>query len=140
MGGALVLGYATRTPPQRLVGRLAGIISSSPLLRQSKDVRAPALVVRAGSLLGKLSATLTLKATVTPEVSALAFASGPVSRRFLKTNSGFVTLLAAHVSRSCHPEGVRRGPAVQANRDLPRRRRHAPRRAFLLLPLLVIVS
>ncbi|TNY20527.1 Alpha/Beta hydrolase protein [Rhodotorula diobovata] len=67
MGGALVLGYATRTPPQRLVGRLAGIISSSPLLRQSKDVRAPALVVRAGSLLGKLSATLTLKATVTPE-------------------------------------------------------------------------
>jgi len=68
MGGALVLGYATRTPPRPLVGRLAGIVSSSPLLRQSKGVKAPALIVRAGSLIGKLSAALTLKATVKPEV------------------------------------------------------------------------
>ncbi|GAA5838929.1 hypothetical protein JCM9279_003903 [Rhodotorula babjevae] len=67
MGGALVLGYATRTPPRPLVGRLAGIVSSSPLLRQSKGVKAPALIVRAGSLIGKLSGALTLKATVKPE-------------------------------------------------------------------------
>ncbi|BGP41667.1 hypothetical protein JCM10449v2_005658 [Rhodotorula kratochvilovae] len=67
MGGALALGYATRSPPSRFVDRLAGVVSSSPLLRQSKDIRAPLLVVRAGSLLGRLSASLTLKATVTPE-------------------------------------------------------------------------
>ncbi|GAA6054653.1 hypothetical protein JCM3770_002924 [Rhodotorula araucariae] len=67
MGGALALGYATRSPPSRFVDRLAGVVSSSPLLRQSKGVRAPALIVRAGSLIGRISGALTLKATVTPE-------------------------------------------------------------------------
>ncbi|GAA6007427.1 alpha/beta hydrolase [Rhodotorula paludigena] len=67
MGGGLVLGYCTGPDRSPLVDRLSGVIASSPLLRQSKAVRAPLFVVRAGSLLGKLSGSLTLKATVTPE-------------------------------------------------------------------------
>ncbi|GAA5978380.1 hypothetical protein JCM11641_004672 [Rhodosporidiobolus odoratus] len=67
MGGGLSLAYPTRTPALPLVNQLAGVISSSPLLRQAKAVRAPGLVVKAGSLLGKLSGALTLKAAVKPE-------------------------------------------------------------------------
>lgn len=68
MGGALVLAYCTRTPAYPNVNRLAGVISSSPLLRQAKGVRASGIIVKAGSWIGKLSPTLTLKAAVKPEV------------------------------------------------------------------------
>ena len=68
MGGALVLAYCTRTPAYSNVNRLAGVISSSPLLRQAKGVRASGIIVKAGSWIGKLSPTLTLKAAVKPEV------------------------------------------------------------------------
>ncbi|CDR44683.1 RHTO0S09e07646g1_1 [Rhodotorula toruloides] len=67
MGGGLVLAYSTRSPPSANVDRLAGVIASSPLLRQAKGVKASPLIVKAGSLIGKLSSTLTLKATVNPE-------------------------------------------------------------------------
>ncbi|GAA5864113.1 hypothetical protein JCM3774_006385 [Rhodotorula dairenensis] len=67
MGGALVLAYCTRTPAYSNVNRLAGVISSSPLLRQAKGVRASGIIVKAGSWIGKLSPTLTLKAAVKPE-------------------------------------------------------------------------
>ncbi|TKA51607.1 hypothetical protein B0A53_05484 [Rhodotorula sp. CCFEE 5036] len=67
MGGALVLAYCTRTPAYPNVNRLAGVISSSPLLRQAKGVRASGIIVKAGSWIGKLSPTLTLKAAVKPE-------------------------------------------------------------------------
>lgn len=72
MGGGLVLAYSTRSPPSANVDRLAGVIASSPLLRQAKGVKASPLIVKAGSLIGKLSSTLTLKATVNPEVRRLA--------------------------------------------------------------------
>lgn len=68
MGGALSIAFATRTPPSPALDKLKGVIASSPLLRQAKGVKAPALIVRAGGLLGKLSSTLTLKAEVKPQV------------------------------------------------------------------------
>jgi acylglycerol lipase len=71
MGGGLVLAYSTRSPPSANVDRLAGVIASSPLLRQSKGVKASPLIVKAGNLIGKLSPTLTLKATVNPAVRCL---------------------------------------------------------------------
>ncbi|GAA5977367.1 hypothetical protein JCM10908_004954 [Rhodotorula pacifica] len=67
MGGALVLAYCTRAATYPNVNRLAGVISSSPLLRQAKGVRASGIIVKAGSLIGKMSPTMTLKATVKPE-------------------------------------------------------------------------
>ncbi|POY76541.1 A/B superfamily hydrolase [Rhodotorula taiwanensis] len=67
MGGALVLQYCCRSTTYANVNRLTGAISSSPLLRQAKGVRAPSWMVKAGSLVGKLSATLPIKATVNPE-------------------------------------------------------------------------
>ncbi|BGP56809.1 hypothetical protein JCM8202v2_004440 [Rhodotorula sphaerocarpa] len=87
MGGALVLAYCTRTPAYENVNRLAGVISSSPLLRQAKDVRAPAWMVRAGSLVGKLSGTMPIKATVKPEhtcrdpVIQKAYANDPLCKQ-----------------------------------------------------------
>jgi len=67
MGGALALGYATRVPKPEGLSRVKGVVSSSPLLRQAKGVKASSLLVRAGSLLGKVSNKLTIKAEVKPE-------------------------------------------------------------------------
>lgn len=69
MGGALSIAFATRTPSSLALEKLKGVIASAPLLRQAKGVKAPALIVRAGGLLGKISSTLTLRAEVKPEVS-----------------------------------------------------------------------
>ncbi|GAA6064367.1 hypothetical protein JCM10212_004100 [Sporobolomyces blumeae] len=69
MGGGEVLGYPTRRPalPAFEACDFRGVVASSPLLRQAKSVRAPAFVVRAGSVLGRLSATLPINAKVKPE-------------------------------------------------------------------------
>ncbi|CEQ40198.1 SPOSA6832_01806, partial [Sporobolomyces salmonicolor] len=69
MGGGLALAYPTRSPPSPSVALLSGVIASSPLLRQAPAVKAPGIIVKAGSLLGRLSATLPIKATVKAEVS-----------------------------------------------------------------------
>lgn len=68
MGGALSCAYATRTPPSPSVNKLTAVVASSPLIRQTPAVKASALVVRAGSLVGKISSKLTIKAPVPPEV------------------------------------------------------------------------
>lgn len=68
MGGALSLAFPTRVPASAGVDKLAGVLSSSPLIRQAKAVKAPALLVRAGSVLGMLSSKLQMKAEVKPEV------------------------------------------------------------------------
>ncbi|GAA5930885.1 hypothetical protein JCM10213_003935 [Rhodosporidiobolus nylandii] len=87
MGGGLSLAYPTRIPPLPLVGEVAGVVASSPLLRQAKAVRAPGIVVRAGSLLGKLSGTLPLKAEVKAEdctrdpVAAETYAKDPLCKQ-----------------------------------------------------------
>jgi len=67
MGGALVLKFATSQPPLPGLDKLKGVVASSPLLRQSKGVRANWLTVKAGSLVGKLSGSLTMKAPLNPE-------------------------------------------------------------------------
>ncbi|GAA5856122.1 hypothetical protein JCM8547_002990 [Rhodosporidiobolus lusitaniae] len=67
MGGGLSLAFPTRFPPSPLVKELSGVMVSSPLIRQAKGVKAPNVIVKAGSLLGKLSGNWTLKATVKPE-------------------------------------------------------------------------
>ena len=69
MGGGLSLAFPTRLPPSAGVERLAGVIASSPLLRQAKAIKAPLLVVKAGSLVGMLSNKLPIKAEVKAEVS-----------------------------------------------------------------------
>lgn len=119
MGGALVLAYCTRTPAYENVNRLAGVISSSPLLRQAKDVRAPAWMVRAGSLVGKLSGTMPIKATVKPEVRAPLFWHASESFCTDRSPTVWVREPTAHLSRPGHPEGVRERPALQAGRHLP---------------------
>ncbi|GAA5898231.1 hypothetical protein JCM6882_000108 [Rhodosporidiobolus microsporus] len=77
MGGALSLAFSlgrcTSSPtshphtPSPLLSSLSGVLISSPLLRQSPSVKASPLIVRAGSLLGKVSGSLTLKAPVKAE-------------------------------------------------------------------------
>ncbi|KAM0751006.1 acylglycerol lipase [Meredithblackwellia eburnea MCA 4105] len=67
MGGALTIAFCTRPTPPAGVELLKGAIASSPLLWQSPGVKAPGLIVSAGSLIGKLSANLTLKAAVNPK-------------------------------------------------------------------------
>lgn len=69
MGGGLSLAFPTRSPPAAGVERLAGVLASSPLLRQAKAIKAPMLVVKAGSVLGMLSSKLPIKAEVKAEVS-----------------------------------------------------------------------
>ncbi|GAA5822343.1 hypothetical protein JCM11251_006308 [Rhodosporidiobolus azoricus] len=77
MGGGLTLAFslgrstssATSPPPSPspLPSSLSGVLVSSPLLRQSPAVKSPLWVVRAGSILGKVSGALTLKAPVKAE-------------------------------------------------------------------------
>ncbi|GAA5980555.1 hypothetical protein JCM5350_004344 [Sporobolomyces pararoseus] len=69
MGGALVLGYPTRKPllPNFNSTKFKGIVSTSPLIRQAPGVKAPAVVVKLGSLVGKLVPNLPLSAQVKPE-------------------------------------------------------------------------
>ncbi|KAK4706149.1 acylglycerol lipase, partial [Phenoliferia sp. Uapishka_3] len=67
MGGGLSLAFATRSPPSPGLELIKGVIASSPLLRQGAKDRAPKLIVRAGSIIGKISGSLTLKAEVKPE-------------------------------------------------------------------------
>ena len=71
MGGGLALAFPTRLPPSAGVDKLAGVIASSPLLRQAKAIKAPAIIVKAGSILGMLSHKLQLKAEVKAEVSGV---------------------------------------------------------------------
>lgn len=74
MGGGLSLAFATRSPASPGLDKVAAVVSSSPLLRQSPGVKASALLIKAGSLLGKLSGKLTLSAPVNPEVSFITWA------------------------------------------------------------------
>jgi acylglycerol lipase len=69
MGGALVLGYPTRSPclPNFVSSNFRGIISTSPLLRQSPGVKAPSIIVKLGSILGKALPNLPINAKVKPE-------------------------------------------------------------------------
>lgn len=68
MGGGLSLAFATRTPPSPGLDNIKGVLASAPLLRQSPGVKAPALVVRAGSILGAIAPSLSLKTVVAPAV------------------------------------------------------------------------
>ncbi|GAA5953625.1 hypothetical protein JCM21900_003366 [Sporobolomyces salmonicolor] len=87
MGGGLALAYPTRSPPSPSVALLSGVIASSPLLRQAPAVKAPGVIVKAGSLLGRLSATLPIKATVKAEdtcrdpVIQKAYAADPLCKQ-----------------------------------------------------------
>ncbi|GAA6015941.1 hypothetical protein JCM11491_007120 [Sporobolomyces phaffii] len=69
MGGALALAYPTRVPALAhfASAQFAGVVSTSPLLRQSPGVKAPALVVKLGALVGKLAPNLPINAQVKPE-------------------------------------------------------------------------
>ncbi|KAI5480651.1 hypothetical protein MNV49_007578 [Pseudohyphozyma bogoriensis] len=67
MGGGLSLAYATRKPPSKDLDKIKGVVASSPLLRQSPGVKTSLLIVRAGSVLGKISSTLRIKAEVKAE-------------------------------------------------------------------------
>ncbi|EIN06778.1 lysophospholipase [Punctularia strigosozonata HHB-11173 SS5] len=62
MGGAIVLGYATRSPPMKTVSSLAGVIASSPLLCQTKP--APKILRWVGGQASKILPNLTFKAEV----------------------------------------------------------------------------
>ncbi|GAA6016391.1 hypothetical protein JCM10207_003847 [Rhodosporidiobolus poonsookiae] len=87
MGGGLSLAFPTRTPAHPLVADLAGVVVSSPLIRQAREVRAHPLIVRAGSLVGKLSGGLRLKAEVKAEdctrdaAAAAAYMSDPLCKQ-----------------------------------------------------------
>ncbi|GAA5955916.1 hypothetical protein JCM3765_000038 [Sporobolomyces pararoseus] len=69
MGGAIVLGYPTRKPllPNFKTSNFKGIISTSPLIRQSPKVKAPPIIVKLGSIIGKLLPNLPLNAQVKPQ-------------------------------------------------------------------------
>lgn len=75
MGGALSLAFATSSPPLPGVSNLSGVLASSPLIRQAKGVKAPAVIVKLGSILGKISENMTLKAAVKSEVGALSYST-----------------------------------------------------------------
>ncbi|GAA5942846.1 alpha/beta hydrolase [Sporobolomyces koalae] len=69
MGGAIALAYPTRSPPlpNFVTADFAGVVSTSPLLRQSPGVKAPQFVVKLGSIVGKLVPNLPINAAVKPE-------------------------------------------------------------------------
>jgi len=62
MGGALVLTYVTSNLPG--VSKLAGVISSSPLINQADQVKAPSLLIHAGSWIGKALPSLQMNVGV----------------------------------------------------------------------------
>jgi acylglycerol lipase len=97
MGGGLALAFATRSPSMAGLDKIKGVLSSSPLLRQAKGVKTPLLIVKAGSLVGKISGKLTMKAEVKPEVS---FVSVPKGESKADT-------------RSCETQDVCRDPEIQ---------------------------
>lgn len=68
MGGGLALAFPTRTPALPGLERIKGVLASSPLLRQTKAVKTPLLVVRIGSVLGSLLPKLNVAAEVKPAV------------------------------------------------------------------------
>ncbi|GAA5915699.1 alpha/beta hydrolase [Sporobolomyces salmoneus] len=67
MGGALVLGYHTRSPRPSNARLFNGVISTSPLLRQAPSVKAAPIIVKLGSILGKLAPNLPINAKVKAE-------------------------------------------------------------------------
>ncbi|ORY83476.1 Alpha/Beta hydrolase protein [Leucosporidium creatinivorum] len=66
MGGGLALAFPTRTPALPGLEKIKGVLASSPLLRQTKAVKTPLLVVRAGSVLGSMFPKLNVAAEVKP--------------------------------------------------------------------------
>lgn len=74
MGGALAIAFATRTPALPGLDKLKGVIACAPLLRQAPGARAPALLIRAGSIIGMLAPKMQLKT----EVNATAICRDPV--------------------------------------------------------------
>ncbi|KAK4051048.1 hypothetical protein OIV83_003177 [Microbotryomycetes sp. JL201] len=67
MAGALVIAYATRQPASPHLSKLAGVVSSAPLLRQARAVRTNMAIVKLGNLVGKLSPKLTVSTPLKPE-------------------------------------------------------------------------
>jgi len=77
MGGAVVLQYATQSPALPGLASLAGVISSAPLIDQADAVKAPRLMIHAGSWIGHLLPSLQMNVGVAskdisrdPEVQA----------------------------------------------------------------------
>lgn len=68
MGGGLALAFPTRSPALPGLEKIKGVLASSPLLRQTKAVKTPLIVVRAGSILGSLLPKLNVTAEVKPAV------------------------------------------------------------------------
>ncbi|SCV73720.1 BQ2448_6150 [Microbotryum intermedium] len=87
MGGGIALAFPTRTPPSPGLEKIKGVIAGSPLIEQSPGVKASAIVVTLGGLLGKLSGGLKLPVQVKPEdVSrdpdvAKAYAADPLCKQ-----------------------------------------------------------
>ncbi|KAK4051672.1 hypothetical protein OIO90_004622 [Microbotryomycetes sp. JL221] len=67
MAGALVIAYATRQPASPHLDKLAGVVSSAPLLRQAAGARTHMLIVKLGSIVGKLSSKLTVATPLNPD-------------------------------------------------------------------------
>ncbi|KDE06869.1 hypothetical protein MVLG_02904 [Microbotryum lychnidis-dioicae p1A1 Lamole] len=67
MGGGIALAFPTRVPPSVGLEKIKGVIAGSPLIEQSPGVRASAIVVTLGGLVGKVSGSLTMPVQVKPE-------------------------------------------------------------------------
>jgi len=84
MGGALSLAFATRTPASPGLDKLKGVLACAPLLRQAVGARAPAVLVRAGSIIGMIAPKMQLKTEVNPSaicrdpVVQAAYAADPL--------------------------------------------------------------
>ena len=73
MGGALSLAFGTRSPALPGLEKLRGIISAAPLIRQAPGVKAPALLVKAGSFVGMLMPNMQIKTAVKAAASTIEF-------------------------------------------------------------------
>ena len=64
MGGALSLAFGTRSPALPGLEKIKGVISAAPLIRQAPGVKAPAMLVKAGSFVGMLLPNMQIKTAV----------------------------------------------------------------------------